>query len=368
MRRTEPDMEGKKRASPSAASPPGRPAGIPNGQDASPRLPPPPLGVPAAAFPGSIRLNATSISLILCTRDRLDDLARTLAALEQVRLPDGTAAELLILDNGSGASEVVPRAGLPQMPARVLAEPRPGKAYALNSALAAAGGDLLLFTDDDIRPPPDWITRLCRPLLSGEADAVAGGIEIAPSLRRPWMTPLHKSLLASTEFVRPEGISLIGANMAFRRSVLDAVPAFDTELGPGTPYGAGEELLFSLQLYEAGWRITPALDVVVEHHFDSSRLAPNVFRRVMRRYGEQLAYVAYHWEHDPHPFQRRQARSLLREALRRLRHPRPADELCGMTAWDLLRLRGAGFRERYAQERKRPRLYEKRGLVKLLPP
>ena len=324
------------------------------------------MGIPAASAPGGIRLRPLSVSIILCTRDRADDLAQTLAALEQVRLPEGVTAELLILDNGSGgtAAEAVHRASLPRMPPRVIAEPRPGKSHSLNTALAVAGGEILLFTDDDVRPPADWVASLCRPLFGGHADAVAGGVRIAPHLLRPWMTPLHKSLLASTEFVRPENVLMVGANMAFRRGVLDVVPAFDTELGPGTPFGAGEESLFSQQLREAGCAIAPVLDVAVEHHFDPDRLSPTAFRRAMRCYGEQLAYVAYHWEHDPRPFYRRQARNLLREALRRARRPRPDAALRGMTAWDLLRLRGLGFRERYSQERQRPRNYEKRGPVK----
>ena len=47
---------------------------------------------------------------------------------------------------------------------------------------------------------------------------------------------------------------LTGANMAFARRVLDKVPGFDRELGPGG-LGFCDDTLFSLQLRTAGFRL-----------------------------------------------------------------------------------------------------------------
>jgi hypothetical protein len=127
---------------------------------------------------------------------------------------------------------------------------------------------MILFTDDDVRPPEDWIDGMCEPILLGKAQAVAGGVRIAPKLHRPWMEALHRGWLASTEGIDPAApYTMFGANMGFSREVLSKVPAFDTELGPGA-LGFGDEMLFSWQLLEAGYQIHGALDVAVEHHFE----------------------------------------------------------------------------------------------------
>ena len=57
---------------------------------------------------------------------------------------------------------------------RWLREPRSGKSRALNRGLREAKGEVLLFTDDDLRFPRQWIEPMMAPILAGEADAVAG--------------------------------------------------------------------------------------------------------------------------------------------------------------------------------------------------
>jgi GT2 family glycosyltransferase len=112
---------------------------------------------------------------------------------------------------------------------------------------------VLLFTDDDVHPPIDWIEYMIAPILNEEADAVAGGIRIAPALKRPWLLPEHEMWLASTEYSGcPDWHPLIGANMAVHRRVFSKVGGFDPEIGPGA-LGHAEDTLFSLQMRRAGF-------------------------------------------------------------------------------------------------------------------
>jgi GT2 family glycosyltransferase len=91
---------------------------------------------------------------------------------------------------------------------------------------------------------------------------------------------------------------MVGANMAFHRRVLDKVPGFDVELGPG-PEGLGnfEDTMFSWQLIAAGYKLVGALDVAVEHHFDLTRLAWENVVDSARKMGRSHAFVFYHWRH-----------------------------------------------------------------------
>ena len=237
------------------------------------------------------------ISVIICTRDRADDLRETLRSLGGVQVPQGMQCELIAVDNGSTdeTRAVIEGANLPNMTARYVLEPRAGQVHARNHGLAAAQGEIILFTDDDLRFPEDWIEAMAGPLLRNEAQGVAGGVRLAPHLVRPWMNQVHRYWLA--EFLPAGGPSghMIGANMGFRREVLEKVPAFDPELGPGA-LGFGDDTLFSFQLVEAGYKLL-AIPDAVEHHLQTSRLGRANFLSHAKKLGMSGAYHDYHWEH-----------------------------------------------------------------------
>ncbi len=312
--------------------------------------------------------NAPLVSIIICTCNRADSLAQTLESLARLQIPEDMPTELLVVDNASTdrTAEVVHACRLPNMPVRYLSEPRRGKGYAYNSGMAAASGAIFLFTDDDVQPPIDWIERMCRPILLGGTDAVSGGIRLAPSLHRPWMTPEHVGWLASTEFLPPDTqIALIGANMAFRRQVLDRVPMFDIEVGPGAK-GHADDTLFSFQLTQAGYRTQTALDIVVEHHLGESRLSRKSFGAQAKKRGEFNAYVRHHWRHETprHP-RLRLVRTFILLWLGRLKHLPEWAFSRTIPAWELSLLEEFHSERCFLQEMKSLRNYAPLGLTKL---
>lgn len=228
--------------------------------------------------------------------------------------------------------------------------------------MALAQGDIFLFTDDDVRLPPNWIEGMCAPILEGRAQGVAGGIRFAPHLNRAWLQPLHRGWLAATDAAETQDFELIGANAAFARAVLNKVPAFDVELGPGA-LGLGDDTLFSRQLRRAGYQLTTAYEIEVEHHFEASRLTRSGFLRAAQARGRSSAYIAYHWEHQKLSSVRlrlAKARFMLASG-RALR--RQMDE--GISWWEMNAAWSVHFFEQYLQESKRPHNYEPYGLVKL---
>ena len=209
------------------------------------------------------------------------------------------SVELLIVDNGStdAPKNVSEASNFPRMQLRYLTEPRLGKGYAYNTALTKSNGDVLLFTDDDVRVPHNWIEGMCSPILAGEVDAVAGGVSIAPHLRRDWMNSEQRAWLASTDRVATEpSWRMVGANMAFSRRILTKIPRFDINLGPGA-LGFEDETLLSLQIIAAGFRTARRLDFEVEHHFDPDRLTRTSLLALADKMGRSAAYVERHWMH-----------------------------------------------------------------------
>lgn len=308
------------------------------------------------------------VSIIICTCNRAEDMAQTLDSIAKVEVPDSVFAELVVVDNASSDStpQLVQSYELPNMNLRYVLEPRRGKGFAYNAGLAAASGEVLLFTDDDVRVPVNWIEGMTQPILSGEADAVAGGVRIAPHLIRPWMQPIQKRALAATEDLNAQSPGvLVGANMAFSRCVLTRVPAFDPELGPGA-LGFCDDTLFSWQLQQAGFRIRSRLDVMAEHHFDEARLTRNGLVDDAKKHGRSGAYVAYHWEQQPMKLPRCQYLiALLRILYWHFKMRSFRREREGLAWWRRYVIVRAYFHRQWLIEMKRPRNYERRGLTKV---
>lgn len=308
------------------------------------------------------------VSIVICTRNRCDDLQLTLESLRRIHVPERVRPELVVIDNGSKdrTAEVVNGFRWEGIPVRHCVETQAGHSHARNRGLAEAAGEFVVFTDDDIRFPESWLERMTAPLLDGVAQAVAGGVRLAPQLNRPWMTATHRAWLASTEYLDPgQPQQMVGANMAFAKAVLEKVPGFDVELGAGR-LGCGEESLFSWQLKLAGYTIHPALDVAVEHVFESSRLTYASWLKASEIYGRTRAYHIHHWFHEEirWPW----ARVLWnrgRLALRRLAEGGGQRDGEGCPEWELHRRGYAALYRSYIQERRRPRNYTRQGLVKL---
>jgi len=311
---------------------------------------------------------AKVVSILVCTRNRAESLAGTIESLGALAVPAGFILELLIVDNGStdNTPELLRKTRLPNMTLRVLREEQPGQCRSYNRAIAAVAGDILLFTDDDVRPSKDWVQKMIAPIQSGEADAVTGGIRMAAHLNRPWIEEIHRDWLACSDGVTPKsGVVLVGANMAISRRVLEKVAGFDPEMGPGA-IGHASDTLFSIQLKKAGCRLVAVPDAWVVHHFGPDRLTRRAFEHQAVKRGEYNAYIAHHWYHVDFRLPRvRVVREWLRlQAARLLRLPEWLRH-ASVPTWELLLLETFHTFRCYLKERRRPRNYERHGLVKL---
>ena len=283
-------------------------------------------------------------------------------------VPVGLTTELLVVDNASvdGTAGVIQGTRCQQIPVRYLFEPKPGQSNARNAGMANTSGEVILFTDDDVRVPVNWIEKMSRPILNGSVEAVAGAIMLAPELERPWMTGCHRGWLAVANATWvPKVRTMTGANMAFSRGVLQRVPAFDPELGPGA-LGFSDDTLFSLQIIEAGFRLKFSPDCEVEHHPERDRLMRHQWLATARRRGATKAYVSHHWLHEkPRRPQLNRLLANLKLRVWRGQNLQPALDAEGCAERELRLVRSCSFWNAILLESLRPRHYAKRGLVKL---
>jgi hypothetical protein len=218
---------------------------------------------------------ALALSVVLATRNRARSLEAALARMRA--LSPGLDWELIVVDNGSSddTAQVLARTASERL--RALHEPLPGKGRALNRGIAAARGELLAFSDDDVEPEAGWLDELAGAALRHpqadvfggrivvEADAVPGWIRRSRNLQEILITE-HD--LGDRERPYPPNRFPHGPNMAVRRRALEGVAApWATDLGPGCSVPVGDERSFFCRIGQGGGKARIYVPTaIVRHH------------------------------------------------------------------------------------------------------
>ena len=215
---------------------------------------------------------------------RPDQLRRCVARLRELDHPD---YEVIVVDNRrQGASVEIPGA-------HVVREPRPGISAARNRGLAAADGEIVAFTDDDVEVDRRWLRALGERFSRQPDLAAVTGLVVPSELETPAQIFFEQSGsgldrgYAALTFERDGRFQIrrrsiddgservhslyqtgelgLGSNMAFRTSVLRAMGGFDVALGTGTPTFGGEDLAMLIELIVAGHRLAYEPSAIVHH-------------------------------------------------------------------------------------------------------
>ena len=210
----------------------------------------------------------------MTTRDRAEGLARTLAAWERVRPPAGGFRLIVANDGSRDATSAVLDRWAARLPITALPLERAGQNAARNRALRLVEGDLVVFTDDDVIPRPDWLVRLREAAdAHPEADVILGTVlprfEVEPSasvlgaIRRgpsfAWVERPEEGFVDPTEGVGP--------SLAIRVQRFTDGLAFDESIGPdgSSSYAMGAETELLVRLRRQGVRAWYARGAIVEH-------------------------------------------------------------------------------------------------------
>ncbi|MFF9865017.1 glycosyltransferase [Streptomyces sp. NPDC013953] len=219
-------------------------------------------------------------SVVVATRERAGVLPRALDSLLAQDHPD---YEVVVVDNAprTAATRELIEAEYPGV--RYVREDVPGLAAAHNRGVAAAGGEVLAFTDDDVVADPHWLTALTAPFAADPRVGCVTGLILPARLRTPAQILLEshggfaKGFTPRTWDPRrpPAGEPLFpfaagsfgsGANMAFRATALRAAGGFDPATGTGTPARGGDDLYAFVRVLTAGHRLHYTPDALVWHH------------------------------------------------------------------------------------------------------
>lgn len=216
-----------------------------------------------------------SVSVVICTRNRPEQLAQCLQALQQLSPPP---LEVLVIDNAptSQATYNV----VAQMPGiRYVPEPRPGLSVARNTGIRHSKGDIVAFTDDDVIVHSQWIARLQQSFHDPRVMCVTGQVLTAELEKesqvifekRNSFNQGYRCLTFDTHFFQQKkhlGVPVwrigAGANMALRRKIFELVGYFDQRLGAGTS-GCSEDSEFWYRVLASGFVCRYEPTAVVYH-------------------------------------------------------------------------------------------------------
>jgi glycosyltransferase involved in cell wall biosynthesis len=252
------------------------------------------------------------VTVLIATYNRAALLAETLDSVARLRTPAGWRWEVIVVDNNSAddTRSVVERyvATFP-VRLRYLFESQQGRSSALNTGIAAAAGRVIAFTDDDVRVDEGWLEHGCRPLLEGGAVTAYTGGPVRPIWGAPppaWFDLKDGHLWGtiaiqdhgSRPFVYEEGGKVpLGANMAVRKSLFDAVGGFRPDLGrSGGRLVLGQEVPeLLLRARNAGVHGLYVPEMQLHHHIPAARLTRCYFRRWW--FGKGVSRAALHRIH-----------------------------------------------------------------------
>jgi glucosyl-dolichyl phosphate glucuronosyltransferase len=118
------------------------------------------------------------ITVIFATRNGMRTIPAVLESYLRLEVPRG-GWKLVVVDNAStDRSREAIESFQDRLPLTSLSEKTPGKNAALNAAIAHIEGDLVVLTDDDAFPRPDWLVCMRAAADDQAAYSVFGGVVV----------------------------------------------------------------------------------------------------------------------------------------------------------------------------------------------
>ncbi|MFS8145007.1 glycosyltransferase [Rhizobium sp. BR 249] len=222
-------------------------------------------------------------------------LRHTLDSLVSQELPYDRW-ELIAVDNNSNDDTFdLLNSYSEKLPIIVLQQRKPGKSGALNMALDRVKGDLIVFTDDDIRAEPNWLQAIVDCAVAHPGFGVFGGRIVPDWEKEPkdrfidWI-PMGSTfaIVDETQSGPCDPTKVWGPNTIVRRELLGTSVRYREDIGPlpGKMFAMGEDAEIIIRLAASGAKSYRCAEAVVHHWIPAS----SVTEDWVQKRGERLGY------------------------------------------------------------------------------
>lgn len=226
-------------------------------------------------------MSQPTVTVIIAVRDGAPTIGACLDAISAQSYPP---AAIIVVDDAStdGTGGRVRERHDPIIELIELSD-NVGPGEARNLALTRVTTDYVWIVDADCVPLPDCLERLCAVLASDSAIGIVGG----PNPQNPRTVSYAAAAFdfSNRYLVDPSAAPtdvpyVVGANMLFRRAIIDQVGAYDPRLR------IAEDFDLCVRARQAGWRVVFEPRAISEHRHPRSTVASYLrYQYKIGRYG-----------------------------------------------------------------------------------
>ncbi|HOY21779.1 MAG TPA: glycosyltransferase family 2 protein [Cellvibrio sp.] len=207
------------------------------------------------------------VSLIICTKDRADQLVPCLNSLEKIETSHPW--EIIIVNNNStdNTQEIIGNfIKNSALSMRSVFESNQGLSNARNAGWRSSTAEFICYIDDDCYPEPDFIDETVRTLENEKKLGFIGGrVLLFDETDLPITIQTHNERVNFKPYSVITAGMIHGANFSFRREALIAADGFDPLFGAGKKFPA-EDVDIMAELLRLGWHGAYDPAPVVYHH------------------------------------------------------------------------------------------------------
>lgn len=196
------------------------------------------------------------VSMIIAAHNEARSIGAKIDNILSLDYPRGLLEVVVASDGSNDGTDAIVR-GYADHGVKVLSLPRQGKAPALNAAVVASSGEILVFSDANSMYAPDAIRALVRPFADAEVGGVAGN-QCYISERQAGASSAGEHSywnfdrkLKQSQSQAGNAISATGAIYAIRRSLFRSVPP-----------GVTDDFVTSTSIIAQGYRLVFAPDAI----------------------------------------------------------------------------------------------------------
>lgn len=230
---------------------------------------------------------SNGFSIIIPTYNRAELLRTALKSVQELLVPDGWSAEILVIDNNSTdhtshVAEEVARTG--PIPLRRVVETKQGLNHGRNRGIQEASFEHLVYLDDDMLVDADWLEGYVEAWETFRPDAVVGPVE--PWFEQEpaaWMTPRMIESVTSAYSRKGDRIGIVpkehanelpGCNFSVLRSAAREVGGFHPSLDRcGAGMLAGGDWEFGERLVLLGKRVVYSPKCRIRHFISRHKIS-----------------------------------------------------------------------------------------------
>ncbi|MDD1752497.1 MAG: glycosyltransferase [Methanotrichaceae archaeon] len=211
-------------------------------------------------------------TVIICTHDRTSYLKK---CLDSICSDVDRSIEVIVVDNAPSDDQTAKLVS--EYPVRYVREDRKGLNWARSRGALESRSEIVVYTDDDVIVDLNWINGILQPFFDPEIAAVTGLVmpleletpaqEQFDSVYRNWRQFERREISAASISAALAYNVGSGANMAFRRQIVNKLSLFDSEMDCGTSTYAAGDLYAFYRLLSLGYRIIYNPNAIVWHQY-----------------------------------------------------------------------------------------------------